>query len=294
MYKHAIAAFAAASGLLMAAEPALAESQPVHVTLCGDKDAISINVSPPPPLNGAVTAEDFRELLRAIAAGDWSSATQPMSAAAAPAAASAPAAAQAAADDAEQAKPLSPGRALYEELLGEVRACLGDRQAQAAPGDGPVVPPGTPPAAGAGAYAGADARQPGWLGSPDLAAMLEALVSGPVTCTPGQQAQPGEQAIAPAPVAGVAPTPAAAAPAAAQGPAEARQPLLDAVNLRELVDSVLAGPATCSTSTAAVTTAGAAPTTAGPPPWMPAPAPQKRSFLDSIGLGGLFGGILGG
>ncbi|MDX3108479.1 hypothetical protein [Nonomuraea angiospora] len=43
MYKHAIAAFAATSGLLLAAGPAAAEEGAVDTVLCGDNNVVSYN-----------------------------------------------------------------------------------------------------------------------------------------------------------------------------------------------------------------------------------------------------------
>ncbi|HEX4813514.1 MAG TPA: hypothetical protein VFV66_12270 [Nonomuraea sp.] len=72
MDKRPITALAAAaSGLLLIAGAAAASSGKEHTAAraCSDRDYIKINVSPPPPLAGAVQTEDIGKLLKDFAAG---------------------------------------------------------------------------------------------------------------------------------------------------------------------------------------------------------------------------------
>ncbi|MBB5774895.1 hypothetical protein AB0K16_28280 [Nonomuraea jabiensis] len=59
MYKHAIAAFAATSGLLLAAGPAAAEEGTVDTVLCGNNNVVSYNAQ-------STWARDFEALTDAV------------------------------------------------------------------------------------------------------------------------------------------------------------------------------------------------------------------------------------
>ncbi|MEV4014873.1 hypothetical protein AB0J35_30670 [Nonomuraea angiospora] len=59
MYKHAIAAFAATSGLLLAAGPAAAEEGAVDTVLCGNNNVVSYN-------GQSSWAEEFQALTEAV------------------------------------------------------------------------------------------------------------------------------------------------------------------------------------------------------------------------------------
>ncbi|WP_153264974.1 hypothetical protein [Nonomuraea phyllanthi] len=69
MYKQAFAAFAATSGLLLAAGPAAAEDTETTTTSavpCSNRNGYSYNLKPPPPLTGDVRAEDVEKLIEKI------------------------------------------------------------------------------------------------------------------------------------------------------------------------------------------------------------------------------------
>ncbi|MEV0823565.1 hypothetical protein [Nonomuraea rubra] len=72
MYRHAVAVVTAtsAAALLATAAPAIADDpRPEPAAQCSNHDLFSINVSPPPPLAGTVTADDIRGLMDTIVAG---------------------------------------------------------------------------------------------------------------------------------------------------------------------------------------------------------------------------------
>ncbi|SEG99206.1 hypothetical protein SAMN05444920_112287 [Nonomuraea solani] len=258
MYKQAIAVFTATSAVLAAnAWPARADGGNTALAAqCSNRDAISINVSPPPPLTGTVRAEDIRGLLQSMVAG---TSLQGF---------------------------FSPGLDMPDVGL----------DAPAAPGLAPIAPqphatPGLAPLAPqpyAAASPGADAAAPGEL-SP-ARTMLQDLVRRALACVGQPGAAPGTMAMPPftipqllealvtTPPAACAPAtaPAASTPAAAGAPVEAPATpaaspasVLDALGVQRLLDTLLTHPAAC---------ANLAP---------PAPGPAT-SLLDAIGITGLF------
>ncbi|MGW0804114.1 hypothetical protein [Nonomuraea sp. NPDC002799] len=70
MYKHAIAAFSATSAaLLLTAGPVAAEA--AVPARCSDYNAVSVNLSPPPPLAGDVDAAEVAAFLDAVVTGRY-------------------------------------------------------------------------------------------------------------------------------------------------------------------------------------------------------------------------------
>ncbi|UBU12471.1 hypothetical protein [Nonomuraea gerenzanensis] len=76
MYRHALAVVTATSAALLATAtpvfgaPVFADDTKSETASgCSNHDVFSINVSPPPPLAGSVTAEDIRGLMDAVIAG---------------------------------------------------------------------------------------------------------------------------------------------------------------------------------------------------------------------------------
>ncbi|MGW3344912.1 hypothetical protein ACWDA3_16495 [Nonomuraea rubra] len=71
MYRHAVAVVTAtsAAALLATAAPAIADDTTSEPAVQCSREVFSVNVAPPPPLAGTVTAEDIRGLMDTLAAG---------------------------------------------------------------------------------------------------------------------------------------------------------------------------------------------------------------------------------
>ncbi|MEV4803484.1 hypothetical protein AB0K18_26060 [Nonomuraea sp. NPDC049421] len=220
MYRQAIAVLTATSAALLApAATAHAEDEPaVTRTGCSDVDGIKINVQPPPPFTGTVTADDIRALMESIVAG---SSLQGFFAPGN--------AAEAAGEAAAEGTPLSAAGPTLPPIPN------------LPPLPWPFPSPSATPAPGTSPAAAASPESP-------VETMLEALVDRAIACarttrTPSaQEAQTPEtvtrylEALVTKPVCAGDP-----APAPMQTPAT----LLDVLGVPRLLDTVLSSPLFC-------------------------------------------------
>ncbi|MEV4471840.1 hypothetical protein ACFFR3_17920 [Nonomuraea salmonea] len=231
MYRQAIAVLTATSAALLApAATAHAEDDPaVTRTGCSDVDGIKINVQPPPPFTGTVTADDIRALMESIVAG---SSLQGFFAPGNEAEAAGEAAAGAAAGAAAEGTPLS--------AAGPTLPPIPNLPPLPWPFPSPSVTPspGTSPAAAA-TPASPDTR---------VETMLEALVDRAIACARSTRTPSAQEARTPETVTryleALVTKPVCAgnpAPAPMQTPAT----LLDVLGVPRLLDTVLSSPLFC-------------------------------------------------
>jgi hypothetical protein len=277
MYKHAIAVFTATSAVLMtAAGPGAAEVAPSPAetaagpAACSNHDVISINVSPPPPLTGTVTATDVRafveSLVGATPPGQLATPQPGASAlpgtsvlpdvAALPDVSALPELAPSGLPDSvpsvtpglpsfitptptpsSAAAALSPAESLVNEIMSRAIACVN----------------GTPMPASAAPYAPL-------IDTAGLTRLFEQLLGTPAACA------------APGPAATPAPTPTPSS-------------LLAALGVDRVLGALTTGTVACQNP--------AADPAAVPAPGPADTAPSSRSFLDTLGVTNLLKGITG-
>lgn len=252
MYKQAFAAFAATSGLLLAAGPAVAEDTETTTTSavpCSNRNGYSYNLKPPPPLTGDVRAEDVEKLIEKIM---HNSALFPASAAApapVPNAAANPAAPNAAVPAPTPSVPSgTPGRNTIESWVNQAITCAqrgGAKAPQLKSGDldsddydiwfggavaapAPVCTTTTAPAAPAPAPSTL-------LEAVGVTQLISALMTGQFACVPQGTGATATQPLVPQsaaePVMGTVP----------QVTAQQSASLLDSLGVTDLISGLLGG-----------------------------------------------------
>ncbi|MET8864162.1 hypothetical protein ABZW11_14545 [Nonomuraea sp. NPDC004580] len=233
MYRQAIAVLTATSAALLApAATAHAEDVELVVTRtgCSDVDGIKINVQPPPPFTGTVTADDIRALMESIVAGSsLQGFFAPGNAAEAAGEAAGETAAEAAGETAAEGTPLSAAGPTLPPIPN------------LPPLPWPFPSPSVTPAPGTSPASAATPASP-------AETMLEALVDRAIACarstrTPStQDAQTPEtvtrylEALVTKPVCAGDP---------ASAPMQSPATLLDVLGVPRLLDTVLSSPLFC-------------------------------------------------
>ncbi|GAA3601373.1 hypothetical protein GCM10022419_102000 [Nonomuraea rosea] len=272
MYKHAIAVFTATSAVLMtAAGPGAAEVAPspaeaaASPAACSNHDVISINVSPPPPLTGTVTATDVRAFVESLVG-----ATPPGQLATPQPSAS-----------------VLPGTSVLPDvsaLPGLAPSGLPDSVPSVTPGlPSFITPTPTPSSAAAAALSPAET-------------LVNEIMSRAIACVNGTPMPASAAPYAPLiDTAGLTRlfeqllgTPAACgtpSPAATPAPTPTPTSLLAALGVDRVLGALTTGTVACQDP--------AADPAAVPAPGPADTAPSSRSFLDTLGVTNLLKGIIG-